>query len=57
MTHKPDFWLAFKALSQIKTQMMEELQARFYAFNAYYHTFYDKEATMNNVLRGIPFAE
>lgn len=57
MTHKPDFWLAFKALSQIKTQMMSELQARFYAFNAYYHTFYDKDATLKNVLRGLSFAE
>lgn len=57
MTHKPDFWLAFKALSQIKTQMVNELVGRFYAFNAYYHSFYDKDLIMKSVLVGIPQAD
>jgi hypothetical protein len=37
--------------------MMNELQARFFAFNAYYHTFYNKEDTFATVLRGIKSAE
>jgi hypothetical protein len=31
MINKPKFWFAFKALAQVRNQMINELEARFYA--------------------------
>jgi hypothetical protein len=57
MTNKPDFWLAYKALAQIRNTMVHELMGRFFAFQAYYYGFNDKNIVMNSVLVGIPNAE
>ena len=55
MINKPSFWLAFKALSQIRTQIMTQLVERLCAFNAYYHIFNDKSLVMNSVLNAKAF--
>ena len=57
MINKPRFWLAFKALAQIRDKMTTELMSRFYAYNAYYYGFYDQDFVLNSVLSGIPDAE
>jgi hypothetical protein len=57
MTNKPEFWLAFKALVQIRDKLATQFQARFFAFNAFYFGFNDKAMVMKNVLSGIASAE
>lgn len=57
MTNKPDFWLAFKALAQIRNQMVNELMGRYFAFQAYYYALNDKATVMDSVLLGIEDAE
>jgi hypothetical protein len=53
MINKPSFWLAFKALAQIRAQIVNQLFERLCAFNAYYFLFYEKELVMNSVLYGL----
>ena len=53
MTHKPIFWLAFKAISQIRTALTNELKPRFYAYHAYFFMFNDEDFVYDNVLHGI----
>lgn len=57
MTNKPDFWLAFKALTQIRDKLVSQLQSRLYAFNAYYYAFSNKATVMSSVLNGIASSE
>ena len=57
MTNKPDFWLAFKALAQIRNKFVNELMGRFLAFQAYYYGLNDKETVMKSILFGIPNAD
>ncbi len=37
--------------------MINELEARYYAFHTYYYAFNDQQLVINSVLGGIPEAE
>lgn len=56
MTHKPTFWLAFKALTSIRTLLGGELMNRYFAYNSYYYGFNDEKFVNENVLKNIPNA-
>ena len=57
MTHKPVFWLAFKALTQIRELLGKEMMNRFFAYNSYYFAFNDQKFVNENVLVNVPGAD
>mmetsp|Transcript_33877 Transcript_33877/g.24933 ORF Transcript_33877/g.24933 Transcript_33877/m.24933 type:complete len:213 (-) Transcript_33877:2075-2713(-) len=50
MNSKPKFWLAFKAVAQIREQMIAELEARYYAYHSFYYAFQDRDLVLRSVL-------
>lgn len=53
MNSKPDFWLAWKALSQVNTIMFtSDLVNRYYAWNAYNYVMSDSDMVYAGVLGG-----
>ena len=54
MTHKPRYWLAWQALTQVSNLMFtNNMIYRFYAYNAYFYMFNDRELVNEAVLAGV----
>ena len=57
MTHKPRYWLAWQALTQVSNLMFtNNMIYRFYAYNAYYYMFNDQTLVNQGVLAAFPAA-
>jgi len=53
-THKPDYWLAWQALTQVSDLMFKSnMLARYYAYNAYEFIFKDSALVYQGVLAGL----
>ena len=53
MTHKPQYWLAWQAITQISNLMYtSNMIFRFYAYNAFYYMFNDESLVFKGVLVG-----
>jgi len=53
MNNKPDFWLAWKALTQVNTIMFNsDIVNRYYAWNVYNYVMFDQSMVFAGVLGG-----
>jgi hypothetical protein len=57
-THKPDYWLAWQALSQVSQVMFKsQMLTRYYAYNAFQWIFNDVSLVNTGVLASLPAAQ
>jgi len=57
-THKPKYWLAWQALTQVSNLMFtSNMLSRFYAYNAYEYLFNDQTLVNQGVLASLSAAD